>query len=124
MLAFGSSGVLTTTTTRYLHPFYEASNAPTAPVSFRVPFAGTLRKLRVRHNTPAGNGNAIVYTVRINGSASSLTVSLASTSADGSDLVNAPTVAAGDYVDVEVTKAAGIGTSPSDIMATFALDPS
>jgi hypothetical protein len=79
--------------------------------------------MRVRHNTTAGNGNAIVYTLRKNGSAQALTVSLASTGADGSDTSNSVTVAAGDLVDIEVTKASSIATSPSDIMVSVQYAP-
>lgn len=116
---FGNNSVTATTTTRYLVPGYTAGTAPTAPVQYRLPSAGTVRRLRVRHNTGAGNGLAIVYTVRINGVASAVTVSLASTATDGSDLVNTVAVAAGDLIDIEVTKAASVGTSPAEIMASL-----
>lgn len=115
---FGNGGVAATTTTRYLTPGYIKNNAPTSPVQFRVLRAGTFRRLRVRHNSPAGNGNNIVYTLRANGSGGSLAVTMASTDADGSDLANTLVVAAGDLIDLEVTKASGIGSSPSDIMAS------
>jgi hypothetical protein len=123
VLSFGSTSVLSTTTTRYLHPNYEASNAPTSPISFEVPFAGTLRNMYARHNTTAGNGNAIVYTARVNGAATALAVSLASTTTSGNNVADDVVVAAGDHVDVEVTKAASIATSPSDILVTFELAP-
>jgi hypothetical protein len=118
-LLMGNASVAATTTTRYLTPGFDGVTAPTTPVQFRVPKAGTLRRLRVRHNTGAGNGLAIVYTVRVNGVASALTVSMASTAADGSDLVNTVAVAAGDLIDIEVTKAASVGTSPADVMASL-----
>lgn len=116
---FGNNSVTATTTTRYLTPGYTAGTAPTAPVQYRVPSAGTVRRLRVRHNTGAGNGLAIVYTVRINNTPSAVTLSLASTATDGSDLVNTVAVAAGDLIDIEVTKAASVGTSPAEIMASL-----
>ena len=117
MLAWGNSGVSATTTTRYLTPWYDDSLAKTSAVQFRVTRAGTIRKLRVRHNSPAGNGNAIVYTLRVEGVATALSVSMASTDADGSDLVNSVAVNDGDRIDIEVTKAASTGASPSDILA-------
>jgi hypothetical protein len=117
VLSWGNNSVAATTTTRFLSPWYEDALAQTAAIQWRVPRAGTLRNLRVRHNITAGNGNLIVYTVRVNGVATLLLVSLASTAADGSDLVNAVVVAAGDLVDVVVTKAASVGTSPNDIVA-------
>lgn len=117
-LIFGAGRVIATTTTRYLFPCYSDSVAQTSAVQFRASRAGTLRNLRVRHNIPAGNGNNIVYTIRKNGVATALTVTLASTTADGSDLVNTVGVAAGDLIDIEVTKAAGVGFSPRDVVAT------
>ncbi len=118
IVAWGDNSVVATTATRYLTPYYHDAEAQTAAIQFRVPRAGLFRNLRVRHNSPNGNGNAIVYTLRVNGVASTLTVSLASTSSDGSDLVNSVSVAAGDLVDIEVTKALAVGTSPNDIIAT------
>lgn len=118
ILLWGNSNVSGTTTTRYLTPGYTDATAPTSAVQFRVPSAGTVRKLRVRQNVGAGNGNNIVYTVRKNGSAQALAVTIASTSQDGSDLSNTFTVAAGDLLDIEVTKASSVGTSPSNVTAT------
>lgn len=120
---WGNSGVAATTTTRYLTPGYEDSTAPTTVIQWRVPFAGTISLLRVRQNTGAGNGNAIVYTLRKNGAAQTLTVSMASTANDGSDLANSVTVAAGDLVDIEVTKAASVAATPSDIVASAQYAP-
>ena len=115
---WGAGGVTGTTTSRYLFPGYSDSLAQTAAPQFRVPRAGTLRNLRVRHNITAGNGNAIVYTLRVNGAPSALTASLASTANDASDVANTVGVAAGDLVDIIVTKAASVGASPSDITAS------
>lgn len=123
ILLWGNDSVAATTTTRYLTPGFTSALAPTSAIQFRVPSSGTIRRLRVRHNTTAGNGNSIVYTVRINGTASAVTVSLASTANDGSDLTNTAAIAAGDLLDIEVTKAASVGTSPSDIIATLEVIP-
>lgn len=123
VLQWGNNSVAATTTTRYLTPGYTDSSAQTAVFQFRSPRAGTLRNLRVRHNTPAGNGLAIVYRVRINGVASALTVSLASTSSDVADTTNSAAVAAGDLIDIEVTKAASVGTSPGEIIAVCEMTP-
>lgn len=119
---WGNSGVTATTTTRYLTPGYEDGTAPTTVIQWRVPFAGTISLLRV-HQTGAGNGNTIVYTLRKNSVAQTLTASLASTAADGSDLTNSVTVAAGDLVDIEVTKAVSIAATPSDIVASVQYAP-
>lgn len=119
MLAWGNRGISATTTTRFLAPFYDDSLAKTSVVQFRVTRDGTLRKLRVWQSSPAGNGNDIVYTVRVEGVATALSVTMASTATDGADLVNEIAVVDGDRIDIEVTKAAGVGASPSDIMAVL-----
>jgi hypothetical protein len=119
MVLFGADGVGSNTTTRYLWPAYQSSVGPTAVVQFRIPRAGTLQNMRVRANTTAGNGNNIVYTLRVNSVATALAVTMASTSADGSDTTDTVSVAAGDLIDVEVTKAASVGTSPTGIVCTM-----
>lgn len=116
VLSWGNNSVTPTVTTRYLTPWSDPSLAQTSPLQYRIPRGGRIRNMRVRHNTPAGNGNPIVYTLRVNGIASALTVSLASNVADGSDLVNSVVVAAGDLVDVEVTKALNTASSPQAVI--------
>jgi hypothetical protein len=112
--------VLATTTTRYLYPNYQTANASTTVVQMRVPMSGTLKNLYL-HQTGAGNGNTIVYTVRKNGVATALKVTIASTGTNGSDTVNSVAVTAGDLVDIEVTKALAIVMSPSDIVVSLVL---
>ena len=118
-LMFGNTSVSGTNVTRYLSPGNIDSLAPTAPAQFRIPRGGVLRNLRVHHNTPDGNGLPIVYTLRVNGVDSALSVSVASTAADGANLSATATVAAGDLIDIKVTKAASIGASPLDVIATL-----
>jgi hypothetical protein len=59
--------------------------------------------------------------VRVNGVPTLLAVALASTGTTGSNLVNAVAVAQGDVIDIEVTKAAGVASSPSDIAGSLKL---
>lgn len=118
IVSWGVASVSASTATRFLLPSWDAGMAPLSPVAWRSPRAGTLRNFRVRHNTPAGNGGAVVYTVRVNGVATTVSVSLASTSADGSDLVNSVVVAAGDLIDVRVTKAADIASGSLAVTAS------
>lgn len=118
-LTWGDGSVAASTATRYLEPGWEAGTAPLAPIQWRSSRPGTLRNLRVRHNTPVGNGNAVVYTLRVNGVATALTVSLASTGADGSNLVNSVSVVAGDLLDIEVTKALAIGAGGVSVMVSM-----
>lgn len=119
VLHWGNSSVTTTTTTRFLTPGFAPSSAQTAVIQYRVPFAGTLRNLRVHHNVVGTGANLVVYTVRINGAASALAVSMAANAADGSDLADVVTVAAGDLIDIQVTKAVALGATPNDIIATL-----
>jgi hypothetical protein len=122
VLLFGAGQVGSTTTTRYLYPGYDDDLAQTVVVSMVAPYAGTLRDFFVRHNSADGNGNSIVYTVRVNGVASAVSVTLASGAiGQASDLANAVAVAAGDLIDIEVTKAASVGNSPDDVTATIDL---
>ena len=118
-LIFGAGTIGSSTTSRYLFPCYSDSLAQTSAVQFRASRAGTLQNLRVRHNITAGNGNNVVYTIRKNGAPTALTATLASTANDASDLVNTVGVAAGDLLDIVITKAAAIGASPRDVIATL-----
>jgi hypothetical protein len=119
VLMWGNSLVSATTTTRYLNPAFADATAGTTAISFRMPFACTLRNFYIRQNIGAGNGNNIVYTLLKNGVATALVVTIASTANDANDLVNTVVVAAGDRLDIEITKALSIGTSPGDILATM-----
>lgn len=121
-LFFGCDNVTATTTTRYLPYGYSVASAPTNVLQYRIAKGGTLRNMRVRHNTPLGNGEPIVYTLRVNGAPTALAVSIPSTDTDAENVVDSVVVAAGDLVDVEVTKANGVGTSPMEITCTMLLD--
>lgn len=121
VLHWGAGNVGSSTTTRYLFPNYSDSLAQVSVVQIRSPRAGTLKNLYLRHNSPAGNGNPIVYTVRVNGTPSALTVSINSTANDGNDQVNEVGISKGDLLDIVITKAAAIGQAPSDVTATVEL---
>ena len=118
---FGSDSIATSTTARFLDPFWDDGLAPLvgAIVQFRAVRAGTLQNMRVRQNRAGVGGATITYTVRLNNVATALTVGMLATALDGTDLVNTVAVAAGDLVDLEVTKSAAITTSPDDIVATM-----
>lgn len=118
MLQWGAGNVSATTTARALWPSWESSLAPTTPIPIPLSRAGTLQRLRVNVQTPAGNGLPVVYTVAVNGAPTALTVSLASTGPSASNLVSTVPVLAGDLVTLLVTKAASVGTGPMDIVAT------
>lgn len=114
VLQWGNTNVGASTASRLLDPGFEDRLAPLLAsgtgTRLRMPRAGTLRNLYVQHNTPGGTGATVTYTVRVNGVVTALAVSLASTATTASDMVSAVAVAAGDLVDIEVTKGAVIGT--------------
>jgi len=115
---FGASQVGASTTTRYLFPSFANSPAQTTAVQVEIPSGVTsfdAIRMDVLHNVPSGNGNDIVYTLRVNNVATALTATLAST---GTSVTATATVAiaAGDVIDIEVTKAANVANSPDDIV--------
>jgi len=120
---FGNDQVATSTTARFLVPGYSETTAPTVAPSFRVPTAGTIRNLRVRHNTVGVGAATITYTLRKNGANQTLTCGMAATGSDASDLSNTFTVAAGDLLDLTITKSGTITTSPIDVLATVEFAP-
>ena len=120
-LLWGNADVTASTTTRFMTPGYSTAVAPTTTIQFRVPFAGTLKNLRIRCRTAPGNGNPIVYTLQVNAGNTTVSVSLASNAQDGADLAHSVAVVAGDLIGITVTKAAAVGSSPVDIMASLEL---
>jgi hypothetical protein len=122
ILVFGANSIASTTAPRWLYPGYSDQLAQTTVIRMVAPTAGTLRNLRVYHNQAAGNGNLILYRVFVAAVGTSLQVSMASTATQGSDLVNSAAVSAGSTIDIEVTKALSIGSTPGDIVATMEMD--
>ena len=116
-LVFGAAGVGLTTTARWMPFGYTPNTAPIAPIAFRSLRSGTLSNLRVRHNVVGVGGN-ISYTLRRNGVDSALTAAVAASALDGSDLTHSVVIAAGDLLDLHVTKLSGISTSPINISAS------
>lgn len=118
-LLWGNLSVASNTTTRYLNPSYVPSIAPLTPIQYRVVRAGTIRNMRIHHNSPSGNGNLVTYTLRTNAAPTALSVSMASTAPDGNDLINTATVAAGDLLDIEISKGASIGDGNIDVISAL-----
>jgi hypothetical protein len=119
IVTFGNSGVLNTTATRYLEPYFSDGTAPTTRYVMIMPRAGTLKNMYVVHSVPAGNGSNIRYRLEKNSTPDALDITIASTAASGSDLVNTVSIAAGDTISLEVTKAVSIGTSPAGITVSM-----
>ncbi|MBT8428376.1 MAG: hypothetical protein KJN79_00545 [Gammaproteobacteria bacterium] len=121
MLLWGDDSIATSTTARYLTPGYDDSVAETTVAEFRIPVAGTLKNMRVRHNTAGAGAATLTYTLEKNSSGTSLVVAMSNTAQDGSDLSNTVTVAAGDLIAIEVTKSASLTSSPDNIVLTVEL---
>lgn len=122
LLVFGNNSVASTTITRYMNPFGVNASASTTIINMVIPFAATIKNMHVYHNNTAGNGNNIVYTLLKNAVATSLTVTIPSTTQTASDTVNSASVSAGDRLTVEITKAIAIGASPGDIYISMEIN--
>lgn len=122
VLVFGATSVTGSTTTRFLYPSVGGARAAAASVTalgLDLPIAGTLRRLRIRHNTPTGSGT-ITYTVMVNGVASALTIGVGAGTASGANTTDTVSVVAGDLITVRVTKALALtGTGVVEVVATF-----
>lgn len=120
MIIFGDYAIGTSTTVRYLHPMGEDDgNAHTTELQVPMPRSGNLRNLRV-FASDAGIGAAtITYTVRVNGSDTSLLVAMANTATAGSDLVNSEIVAAGDLLSLSAAKTGSVTASQLHIHASM-----
>lgn len=121
VIMFGAGDITNTITDRYLFPSYDDDVAPLNPISFRIPFNGLLKNMRI-YQTGNGNGNNITYTLRKNSGDASLAVTMQSTDANGSDLVNTENCTPSDLFAMVVRKGADIATSPSNIVITLELD--
>ena len=118
---WGNNGSAATTTTRWMNGGFGDTSARTTEIQFACPFSGILRNMYVHVNGTAGNGNAIVYTLRIAAANTALTVSLASTSADGNDTAHSVAVNKGALLSLQLEKAASIATQITDFYVTCEL---
>jgi hypothetical protein len=122
VLYWGNNNISTTTTARYLNPGFNTAAAATTTIQIRVPRSGTIRHLYIYHGSVGVGGN-VVYTVRKNGTNQTLTCTLAASGSTAQDTTNSFTVVAGDRIDITVTKAAAITTSPTNVTATVEFVP-
>jgi len=121
ILMWGDSGLAGSTTTRYLTPGFHNAIAELNPVQFQLPRGGTIRNMTVTQNVTNGNGNDIVYTLRLNNVATALSVTMASTDFSGINMMDSADADALDLIDIEVTKAVAIAQSPVNIVLTLEL---
>jgi len=117
---WGNNQLSNSASPRYLAPGFDNSTATTLPPSVRVPRAGTLASLHLRHNQLGAAGIAITYTLRVNGALTAVQVVLAGNVADGQDLVDSIAVPQGARIDIQ-TNVAGNGSLPKDITASLVL---
>lgn len=118
-ITWGDDSIATSTTTRYLTPWFDDGTAETTEASYRVPSAGTAQNLRVRARVAGTGAATLTYTLMVNGGASALAVAMSNTVQDGSDLVNTVSLSAGDLISIRVTKSASLSSSPDDIVASL-----
>jgi hypothetical protein len=70
-----------------------------------------MKNLRVRHNSSNGNGNSVVYTLRVNGALTALTATRATGAiGEASDLVNTIAIASNDLIEMVASKAVALGS--------------
>lgn len=119
VIAFGNRKIASTTTTRFLDPWFESGTAPTAAQPFPLARDGRLRNLLVRHQG-SGNGNPVVYTVLLNGAPTILTLSVPTVAPiTMMDSVSIVAALKEDTLTIEVAKAAGIGGSPGPVFCSM-----
>lgn len=108
------------TAARYLAPGVGLLSASSTEIQLPVPRPGTMRNLRINCIAGVGPGNVTV-TVRKNGVATTLTVTMLNTATSGSDTTHSFTVAAGDLISVQVTKDTLPVSAQANMAATFEL---
>lgn len=118
-LFWGNTGIGTSTTARFLTPGHDPNTALTTAIQFRVPRVGVLKQLRVHSNTAGTGAATLTFTVRKNSVATTITCSYSNTAQDGSDVTNSISVAAGDLIDITITKSTTLSSSPAEVMATL-----
>jgi hypothetical protein len=124
-ITWGANSVSSTTVNRYLFPAYDDTLAPilSGLIQFICPVVCVISRMYVYQNLPGGNGNNINYALRVNGTSTVLNVNIASTALSNSDLVDSYQINQGDLLDIEVTKALSIGSSPMNIVVSCMITP-
>jgi hypothetical protein len=120
---WGAGNVATTAVTRFLQPGYQTGVAPTTGVRIPIRRSGTLRNLTMQNRVVGVGAALITFTLLKNGVATALAISVAATAASGSDVADTVAVVAGDFIELRVTKAAVITTSPTDIEVAVDFGP-
>jgi hypothetical protein len=114
--------IQTTATGHYLWPLFHPGTLGTTEVAIVIPFACTIRKMRVFTPSTAG-GATCTLTLRKNGSNTSVTCSIAIGAGTASDLVNTASFAAGDRLSVFVVQGGGASVALNNTVCSFELVP-
>jgi hypothetical protein len=117
---FSANTVTTTTTVRYLPVGYTLGTAPSTPTPLPMNVARVVTTLRYRARLAGSGSGSLVITLRREGVATALVLTVLLTATSG--LVTLPAgiaLAAGDSIDIEVTKTGTVTTAPTDIAVTL-----
>ncbi len=102
----------------FLRPAFGGATADTTEAFVVMPFAGKMSNFYVAVGT-AGSTDSTVYTVMKNGSATTITCSLASGATTGNDTTHTATFAAGDKLSVKIVSGAAISPAAALPAASF-----
>lgn len=122
VMFFGNDDIGAAADTRFLTPGHAGTAVTTDTKRTPMPRGGILRALYVYHNNPVGDGDAVVYTVRVGGVNTAITCTLASNVAGpGLDITNTVQVGQGALVDIIAVKAANISNGNLNTCAALEL---
>jgi hypothetical protein len=107
--------------TRYLYPGSSTSAASSTIVQIPMPIRGNITKMYLAQLAGSGT-RSIDYKLYVNGSASGMGVSTTTSGTDAS-VTDSISISLGDKIAVASTPAAGVGTTPSNIMIVVVLEP-
>jgi hypothetical protein len=105
-------GVSTSGTTWYMTPGYGSGAGSSTPLAIIVPYDGRISRLYITAGNPPNDD--VVFTVAVNGVASTLTATVASGTTDANDTVNTANVSAGEILTVEALNGGALSSAISD----------
>ncbi len=121
-LAWGNAS-LALIAVQNLSPYYSDTVASGFVQHIVSPMTGVIDRMYIRQDAPFGNGNNLVYSLRVNGNPQMLQ-SIASTATQASNLVDSAAVTQGDLLDMQVSGANNLGGSaPGGVAVTFRFRP-
>jgi len=86
-----------------------------------IPISGAISDLRIETNFAPGAGTSYVFTLRVNGAPSALTVTIANAATSGQDIVNSVNVVAGDIVCLQSQPVGGFPPFPAAVVPHWTL---